>query len=221
MIHRLKKILSPILIAAYRNYQTTPRRYSYAGFRITVAPGVFHPGLFISTGILLRYIGKMELTGKRFLELGCGTGILSLLASSRGAVATATDINPAAVGNARENAIKNRLEVETIESDLFAAIPGRSFDLVVINPPYYPKDPADLSGSAWFCGSDFGFFKRLFPQLRARSRPGQQVLMILSQDCDENRIRQIALDSGIALSIVHTEKRWGEWNYIYSLQPLI
>jgi release factor glutamine methyltransferase len=219
MIHRLKKLFAPLLAAAYRRYQSHPRNYRYRELQIVVDPGIFHPGWFISTGVLLRYLENMELAAKRVLELGCGSGIISLLVASRGAIATASDINPDAVRNTRENAERNHLEVEAIGSDLFLAIHERSFDLILINPPFYPEDPADLYSAAWFCGKRFEYFTLLFQQLKARSHPAQQILMILSQDCDLDRIREIAGESGMLLNLIHREKRWGEWNYIFSLLP--
>jgi magnesium-protoporphyrin O-methyltransferase len=43
-----------------------------------------------------------DLTGKRLLDAGCGTGMLSLEAARRGAQVTAVDLSPTLVENARE-----------------------------------------------------------------------------------------------------------------------
>jgi hypothetical protein len=43
------------------------------------------------------------------------------------------------------------------------------FDIIVINPPYYKKDPGSYSDYAWNCGSNGEYFKKLFTQLRGYS----------------------------------------------------
>lgn len=71
------------------------------------------------------------------LDLGTGTGaiLISLLAERPGARGTGTDISPAALAVARENAATIGVCADFIESDWFASIAG-CFELIVSNPPY-------------------------------------------------------------------------------------
>lgn len=71
------------------------------------------------------------------LDLGTGTGaiLLSLMAERPGTVGTGTDISPAALAVAAENAAALGLSPRLIRSDWFAQVDGR-FDLIVSNPPY-------------------------------------------------------------------------------------
>ena len=179
MIHRLLKILTPVLQHLLRYYLRKTRPYRYKGIHVTVEPGVFYPGFIFSTRLLLEFLDKQDLSGKKFLELGAGCGIISLLAARKGAMVTASDINPAAVENMKENARSNKLEMNIIESDLFQNINREVFDWIIINPPYYPENPKDTSAMAWFCGRDFEYFKKLFPQLREFSDPSCRIIMIL------------------------------------------
>ena len=80
----------------------------------------------------------MNLKNKSFLELGCGSGIISLLASKRGAKVTASDINQTALDYLATNASKNELAVKTVFSDLFQNLENQTFDYIVVNPPYNP-----------------------------------------------------------------------------------
>jgi len=52
------------------------------------------------------------------------------------------DISPEALSLARENIVFQHMEdrVEAIESDLFAGVQGRRYDLIVSNPPYVTED---------------------------------------------------------------------------------
>jgi release factor glutamine methyltransferase len=139
---RLLKYLTPVLQPVYRKYLSRTRPFRYKNIRVLVRPGVFYPG-FISTKIFLQYIENLELSGKMFLELGAGSGIISVFAAWKGAIVTASDINPVSVQNIRENAERNNVEVTVCESDLFEGIPQSAYDFIIIAPPYYPKDPMD------------------------------------------------------------------------------
>lgn len=76
----------------------------------------------------------------RVLEVGCGTGCISLsLAKEAGAQVTATDISPDAVACATRNveALELGEHVQIVETDCVDGI-GGPFDVLVSNPPYIP-----------------------------------------------------------------------------------
>jgi release factor glutamine methyltransferase len=76
-------------------------------------------------------------TTPRILDVGTGSGAIALALKHErpDAHVTATDISADAIALARENAARNDIEVELIETDLLAGVSG-PFDLVVSNPPY-------------------------------------------------------------------------------------
>jgi release factor glutamine methyltransferase len=218
MIHKLLKILSPVLQPLLRFYLRKPRKYRYNDLSIMVEPGVFYPGFVLSTKLLLDFLDEKALSGKAFLELGAGCGIISLVAARKSALVTASDINPVAVENIKHNVHRNKLTIRVFQSDLFENINGTNFDWIVINPPYYQKDPKDFSEMAWFCGKDFDYFEKLFPQLSNHITPSTETIMILSEDCNIDRIQEIAKKSGFGFQIVKQVQRMGEWNYIFRIQ---
>lgn len=77
--------------------------------------------------------------GTRFLEIGCGAGVTSVMAARSGCErVVAADINPAAVANTELNAKAHGVgdKVEALTSDLFHELgPDDVFDLIVSNPP--------------------------------------------------------------------------------------
>ena len=124
-----RKAIQPFLWGAYRVYLSTPRWYTYDGLKVRILPSVFHPGLLISTKVLLGFALQQDLKNKRVLELGAGSGLIALALARVGAVVTATDINPKAIASMKESSQKNNLPLTLIESDLFQNIPPQYFDL--------------------------------------------------------------------------------------------
>ncbi|MFI5205575.1 MAG: HemK/PrmC family methyltransferase, partial [Candidatus Paceibacterales bacterium] len=77
----------------------------------------------------------------KILDLGTGSGCIAIalkkMAKSTFDI-TASDISPAALKVARQNAKKHRTKIKFTKSDLFKNIKGK-FDLIVANLPYVPK----------------------------------------------------------------------------------
>lgn len=83
------------------------------------------------------------------LDIGTGTGcvLLSLLAECDAAVGVGVDISPEALVVAKQNAVNNDLSSRVAFHCGNAFTPldeGRTFDLIVSNPPYIPS--ADIVG---------------------------------------------------------------------------
>lgn len=214
----LRKILAP-LPGLVRWYLSKKRSYRHEDLTIEVLPGVFHPGLFFSTKMLLRYIAGQSLKGTSVLELGAGTGMISLQAASMGAGATATDISPLAVRNIYLNAIANKATVTIIQSDLFDNIPPQKFNWIFINPPYYAKKPRRPEDYAWFCGEQHEYFTALFAQLPPYITSETQVIMVLSQVCDLQTIFRIASQHKFEFVMRQEKRVWIDGkNYIFQIR---
>lgn len=76
----------------------------------------------------------------RILDLCCGSGCIGIASALAfpDAEVTLADRDPGALEVALRNVADYGLEdqVEIVESDLFAALAGREYDLIVCNPPY-------------------------------------------------------------------------------------
>lgn len=116
--------------------------------------------------------------GETFLEVGCGSGLVSLHAAKAGARVTAVDISPVAVDCTRRNALKNDVKVTVLQSDLFEKVQG-VFDVIAFNPPYLPDESSTTSTSwierSWSGGAEGSevtvrFIEEVWKHLAPRGR---------------------------------------------------
>ena len=218
----LKRVVSFFLVPATRWYLRKERGYTYNGVGITVLPGVFHPGLFYSTKFLLAFLREQSLVNESLLELGCGSGLISVMGAKAGARVTAIDLNQEAVRNAQINARSAGVVVDVVHSDLFEQVEGQTFDWIVINPPYYANAVHTEAELAWHCGEAFEYFSRLFSTLGAHRHAGTRVLMVLSQDCELERIFAIAMENGFKFVVLREKDVWLDGkNFIYEIKPVV
>src|SRR5689334_20289957 len=99
----LKKVLHHTYKPLLEYYLSGERGYWYKGIQVKIFPGVFHPGFFFSTKLLLEFLELFDFKDRSLLELGAGTGLISIWSGLRGAIATASDINPKAIENICHN----------------------------------------------------------------------------------------------------------------------
>ena len=200
-------------------YIRKDRVYQFADLWLSIPSGVFHPGVFFSTPVFISFLQKIDFQGKKVLDVGTGSGLLALFAARQGASVTAVDINPAAVEAARHNAAANGLVITVVESDLFSSLPAQTFDIVLINPPYYPAQPCDAAARAFFAGENWDYFEELFRQLPARLNDGTQTWMILSENCNFEKITDIATVNRFRLVTVFEKTKWGERFKVIVITP--
>ncbi|GMU94606.1 methyltransferase [Ignavibacterium album] len=212
-----KRILFFVLSHVYKIYSSKIRNYKYDELKLKILPGVFHPGFFFSTKFLISHLSRYDLKSKAVLELGAGSGLISVYCAEKGALVTASDISFAAINNVRLNAELNECNITVVHSDLFDSIPRQQFDFIVINPPYFAKDPENESEYAWFCGKEFQYFEKLFRQIGDFIFSSTIVLMVLSEDCEIEKIKSIAGKNKIEMNLVESKKFFGEENFIFQL----
>jgi len=216
MRHIVSRTYRPLLV----RYLSKPRRYHYKNFRSDISPEVFHPGFFFRTQLLLQYISGLPLKGRYFLELGCGSGLISIVAAKKGARVMATDINPAATEFLQRNAGMNHVEMAILQSDLFRSIPKQAFDLIAINPPYYKKTPLTPKDHAWYCGEQGEYFDGLFAQLGDHMHADTQALMVLFDGCDMEMIMAKAVQHGFRLNPLLKKKNLLEEYFIFGIEKI-
>jgi len=120
----------------------------------------------------------------RVLDLCTGSGCLAVLAAHayRRAHVDASDVSASALSVARLNVERYRLRrrVRLVRSDLFSALPGRRYDLILCNPPYVknatmralPREYRHEPRLALAGGRDgLDFVRRLLAAARAHLQP--------------------------------------------------
>ena len=220
----MQRVLKYIVGRTYRpllvRYLSGTRTYTYKNIRLEVPPQVFHPGFFFSTKLLLKHIRHLPLAKKNFLELGAGSGLISIYAAKKGAKVTATDINPVAVRALRRNSDLNGVELNIIHSDLFNEIPQQLFDIIAINPPYYKMKPVSDADYAWFCGEEGEYFQRLFESLGKYINSDSEVLMILCDGCDIEMVKTMAAKNSFYLNCIVKARNLLEKNFIFKIESV-
>ncbi|PIR08926.1 hypothetical protein COV53_00415 [Candidatus Gottesmanbacteria bacterium CG11_big_fil_rev_8_21_14_0_20_37_11] len=116
-----------------------PYKVECCGMKIVVNPGVYQTSGDSELIAKSVKINKNEI----FLEIGCGTGVVSIATAKRSKSGIGVDINEKAVENSKQNAdmqgIKN---VEFLKSDVFENVSGK-YNVIICNPPFTKHDARD------------------------------------------------------------------------------
>ena len=137
-----------------------------------------------------------------------GSGILAIVAAQSGAGrVTAVDISRRAVAATRLNSRLNCVRVRAVRGDLFAAVRGERFDLIVSNPPYLvsasDRLPRRGASRAWDAGrSGRAFLDRICHRARHHLNPDGVLLLVHSSLCSEQATMDALLRQGYDLQIV-------------------
>ncbi len=137
-IEAYKRSVTPIHIGDSIVVKPTWNRDTFAGrTEIVIEPKMaFGTGRHESTQGCLARLEQIDLSGKRVLDVGCGTGILSIYAAKRGAGRViGCDIDPIAVENSAENFDLNGVAsvCSVIGGTIDGIRPKRDFDIIVVN----------------------------------------------------------------------------------------
>lgn len=211
-------ILKPFLIW----YLKKPRITHIKGFQLLIKPTVFHPKFFFSSQYLFDFVLNLNLEKKTFLEIGCGSGLISFLAYKKKASVTCCDINELAVECTNHNFELNFKATKSgyfncIKSDVFDNISNQVFDVIMINPPYFFSEVGTKNQLAWNCGLNGEYFIKLFSQLKKYASIHTQTYMILADNCEIERIKKIAHEHQLQLQLVEEHKIKWEKNFIFKI----
>lgn len=92
--------------------------------------------------VLEHHLQGQTLAGRRVLDIGCSSGIITDLIASRSGAAIGIDVDRAALAQARETHHRDRLEFRYMSGDALE-FPNASFDIVICNQVYYWFEDVD------------------------------------------------------------------------------
>lgn len=199
-----------IPVAAWRSVEDLP-------IEVTIFDKVFWEPLdTVSLRKLIRETPVVK--GKRVLEIGTGSGLLSLCALQAGAsYVVATDVNPNAVANARYNVealgAEERFEVRQVsesERAAFAVIrDDERFDLIISNPPWVDRKPGRIEDYALY-DEAFLLMRTLFEGLPKHLNPGGKALLAYGSVSGIRMLYKLSADHGYEIRVIDDERHLDE-----------
>lgn len=197
---------TPTALERMRSHQA-PYSSDVHGLSILVLPGVWSPTYDWSSSFYVENL--VDVRGLDFLEIGCGTGVISVHAARAGARhVVAVDINPEAVRNTRLNFERSCvLNGEAFQSDGFASVTG-TYDVVTWNAPYHGACPADMLERGC-TDENYRDIRSFFRNVDAYLNPGGTVVFGFSESGDLSLIEKLISEAGFRVKRKLTDWRHG------------
>lgn len=168
-------------------YFRTKSHFKHQGLWLDVYPEVLNPTLFTASKVFAkRVVQWLPAEPCDLLELGCGCGLASLVAASKGHRVCAVDVDSQATANTIANATRNHLTLEVIESNWDAALPQPCrFDRIICNPPFLPGEGGPLT-TALRAGPNGGKLREVIAVIARRLHPSGRALIMTSSQTERS-----------------------------------
>lgn len=150
--------------------------------------------------------------GQSVLEIGTGSGLVSMYASLLTDDVTATDINYNALELAEKNFKLNNINTIKLEfGDLFEPVKDKKFDVILFNTPYLPTDSDDIINDDLNYAFDGGLdgrkvIDRFINEVSNHLNDKGIVQIIQSSLSDNNRTLDMFDRNGFVAEIAESEK---------------
>ena len=116
----------------------------FYGYKINVNKNVLIPRFETETLVekTIKYIKDLKLTNKSLLEIGTGSGCISIVLKKEleDLNITSIDISRKALRVAKKNAKQNKANITLLKQNVFKYSPINKYDVLISNPPYVTKE---------------------------------------------------------------------------------
>jgi len=174
------------------------------GKKFIVFPNVFSLKYFNDTEFFSKNLPIKK--NEDFLEIGCGTGIVSIFAKIKGAAKVmGVDINPAAVKNAKENSKLTKIKINVRKSDVYSTIKKKEkFDTIFWNTPFaYIKNKKLTYLERSVQDPEYKFTKKFISQAKRHMKPGGRLLIGFSSTLGYmGELKRIIKEAGYHLKLL-------------------
>lgn len=130
-----EKNFNPIIIDDQCSVRAPFHEKPETEFDIIIEPKMsFGTGHHATTHMMLQFILKNDWEGKTVLDMGCGTGVLAILAEMKGAKSVdAIDIDNWCYLNSMENVVRNNCELISVYEGAAELLEGKHYDMIIAN----------------------------------------------------------------------------------------
>ena len=180
----------------------TPFEVESCGMKIIVEPGVYQ-----TSGDSDLMAESVHIHGdENFLEVGCGTGVVSIAVAKKAAHGVGVDINERAVINSQHNArAQGVTNLDFLVSNVFENVTGK-FDVIICNPPYSKHEVRDTIDRMFWDPEDE--MKRMFfKEVGAYLKPGGRIYFGWADFADIDVDLPLTLAAENGYQLVHTYKK--------------
>lgn len=164
-----------------------------------------------------------EFAKGKVLEIGCGSGFISIEAAKNGHEVTCVDINPYAIEYTKKLAEEEKVKIECFESDLFEKVVDE-YDTIIFNPPYLPKDdrePNDLITVATTGGEQgYELIERFFSDVDNYLKKEGNILLLFSSLTKKEKVDELIALYGFKAEKIRESKFFFEKLYVYLIKRI-
>ncbi|HDD25615.1 MAG TPA: hypothetical protein ENF75_00795 [Acidilobales archaeon] len=185
-------------------------KFRIHGLTILVLPSVFIPKYVVSTEMILNALKSIKISpGLKVLELGSGSGVLSIFVAKKGGCAYFLEVNKVAIVNTLINAYVNNVEerVKLLRSKIL------EFPLVIMNPPFLPcyiKEGLDIN---WCCGPNLNLLLNMLNEARRHLKRGGYLILTASSLTNHELVRHLL--NALGIEVIYMVKKPSIFDSVY------
>lgn len=196
------------------NVKKDSETHDLIGLKITTDPEVFDPTVFFSSQWFGDNVSSLVKGEKILIEIGCGTGIVSLKAAKENPelVVYSTDINPSAKETTIKNAELNNLsnQVHAYSGDVFDGLPKDIYaDSIFWAMPFGFLNPdEEMTGRDWqVFDPGYRAIRKFFTEAKDHLTGKGRLLVGFSEDIGHlDLLKEIAEENNFSLTLLTNTK---------------